>query len=174
VRRRLFTVASVISLLFSAAIVGLWIKSHSTVYWASYGAHELVAYRGSVFYCYERSRFIEAELVIRHRPVLYGLDDWLDRGRRWCGFTSGVTSGSSVTVWFYGAPLWLVVAIFAIPSVVAFPSRKRPVATCPICGYNLPGSTSRVCPECGMSIPKTPADKGPTSLGDAAKFGTSA
>ena len=41
-------------------------------------------------------------------------------------------------------------------------ARLRRLNVCIACGYNLTGNTSGVCPECGTPVPKEPAEEKPS------------
>jgi len=69
---------------------------------------------------------------------------------------------ASVVQYFVACPFWFLACIFSVlPAtwVVLRRARSRRIARrlCPTCGYNLTGNVSGVCPECGAAIPKIPA-----------------
>ena len=90
-----------------------------------------------------------------------------------------VRSGSSVngrrSVWVEEQvlqcrlPVWLVLVIAAIPTVLCCYLRRklrRRVGCCQ-CGYNLLGNVSGICPECGESVPEDVREWLETSGADA-------
>ncbi len=47
-------------------------------------------------------------------------------------------------------PLWIPLALFALPSAYLwYRDRRPPAGHCQACGYNLTGNESGTCPECG-------------------------
>ena len=57
-------------------------------------------------------------------------------------------------IWEFDIPLWIPLAIFAVPTALLFylDRRRATPGTCARCGYDLTGNTSGRCPECGVSI----------------------
>ena len=179
-RRRFFTIASVISLLLCAATVALWLRSYA-VYrglslvddsrpddarwreWFIYqGKTGTVAVRydagmtnvETFGFWGKHRRFGRS-----HEPPIFvsGAIDEAEAGRadwQFGGFSSIDDHGGFRAILF---PLWAVAGAFCfLPTfamVIAVKRRLRIRAGhCFVCSYNLAGNSSGVCPECGTPI----------------------
>lgn len=154
-RRRLFAVASALSLLVCVATVVLWVRSH----WVAYALggttpgsiYSAVASRGRIgvglaslksggFSFYHSSS--GAPWDIGAYGTLGRLGFFVDTrraadGRRRIAVVFPIGAIAVAATVLPGS--WLVMGI-----------RKRSEkGRCPTCGYNLTGNTSGVCPECG-------------------------
>ncbi len=55
--------------------------------------------------------------------------------------------------WVVSIPLWLLLAIAAIPTAFLWQLDHRvPPGYCKKCGYDLTGNVSGICPECGTPV----------------------
>jgi hypothetical protein len=158
-RRRLFAVASAISLLLCVGSAGLWVwgRTDRMHYW-TLRAHDptwgFCLYDGKIT-CWVQS---EASLIANPDAV----DDVsIGVGKFWYLRDS---DHSNSRVWNVSVPPWFLVCVSAVLPVLWILRRKRkPPGRCPACGYSLTGNTSGTCPECGTPVPKEPADKSPRS-----------
>ncbi|HEY2587560.1 MAG TPA: hypothetical protein VGI81_17575 [Tepidisphaeraceae bacterium] len=180
--RRLFTAASVLSLLMCVASLGLWVRSQSRSDEAFRASGNdnwmLVSYHGAIYFRHVRWNWVrpvipsgtkvwwgksqlglrEAEMV-DYRPCLYraGQDTLygVTLDGSWDGPTTRVNG-----IFFEGrVPLLAVAMICFVAPAVGFAEytrrRKRTAeGRCLTCGYDLRASTDR-CPECGTPIPAT-------------------
>lgn len=169
--RRLFTAASVISLLLFAAGVAFWVRSHNRRDEARF------SWRGKPYaLASDRGR-----LGIDNRPQV---DDWFWRqrkdmaavlaevnqavrahGGRWEGMdlepfnrrTFAISQRPAPILIAHRIPYWVLVILTSLlPAAWILEKwrlRKRQVAgrQCAACGYDLRASTDR-CPECGTPI----------------------
>jgi hypothetical protein len=152
-KRRLLSIASVLSLLLCVASTALWIRS--------YLVHDTI---GSV----QKSRARELHLCRGQFVYLWGPTPLRDT--RW-GWQQSLPSGEAPQSGsgFYwalrpvmgpkaiGAPCWLLVLISAIPpwrwlAVQRRRINRKRMGLCLACGYDLRASKDR-CPECGTPIP---------------------
>ena len=145
-RRRLFTLASLLSLLLCLVTVVLWVRSYKTWYaidWFRTDADiELSLYTGSVIY--------------RIAPP----NPFKDPGFSWESETVTTTTAGGFgyiaqPVQVYWFPAWLIVIVFACPIpfwLMQFWRSRRERGSCRQCGYSLTGNTSGVCPECGTAL----------------------
>jgi len=183
-RRRLFTLASAISLLLCVATVVLWVRS----YWIADEQHLLSP---SLMVVLRSAWGRESAIIVLDHTE--GQQWSASRSRSWSSAATQLTPtppnrlgfalrlsktrASSVKVgWHVGnrpfiaiaAPHWFVAAALAlltvpwIKSKLAHRQRMRRAGQrqCISCGYDLTGNTSGVCPECGTPLPdesETPA-----------------
>ena len=182
VRRRMFTFASVVSLLLCVATVVLWVRS----YFAS----------DSLIVTHHSSPYIG--LTWRHHRIVRAyrlMQTTIEAGRGCIGIDTSMEEfqelapapllktewglSQSVSVWPTGNslterlgfafirdtagahhvifPLWpLVLMLLILPMVREGQSIRRrhrqASRRCVTCGYNLTGNTSGVCPECGTAV----------------------
>lgn len=158
--RRLFTVASVISLVLCLTTVVLWVRSRYRWEWAQYTRHQCtfsaesnVGYvdftvlapeaRNSGLHSYPyNSDVAVGSYMLRPR---YGISYENDPSMGW-------TTDSHLRVSY-----WLLVAAFTItPAAWLWASFRRRHRShrglCPNCGYDLTANTSGKCPECGLPV----------------------
>ena len=171
-RRRLFAVASAISLLLCVATVGLWVRSELDV-------DAFVGGPGGQY---------AGEIVSRHGELWLSLIDDRSpyRNEHMWGFRTpeplpekqthlGFVAGREEYVELErppGTPPMEIVHYIAIPNwfiltslaVTAFLLTRRASGksgfNCVRCGYS-PATPAGVCPECGTPVPKEPAEKSP-------------
>jgi hypothetical protein len=164
-RRRIFNIASAVSLLLCVATVGLWIRSYyrSDTIYISFGMDRplfgIVSGRGMfLLFIHERYGW-EAGLRVLissdhvtiewlHKNLNLG-DVYFFRG----GF--GFLRAYSHRTWAIAFLCWIVL----LPLVAwQFRDSLRHVRgnaakwSCETCGYNLTGNASGVCPECGTPV----------------------
>jgi hypothetical protein len=169
-QRKLFTMLAAVSLLLSAAVVGLWVRS----YWkrdmyTSYAPrlYRCVASNRGVLVMYDRRPQIgpvsDAEASSDEFPIrsLRTYDTWppetffgpprsfLDR----VGFGIWNDEPSYVGVTF---PHWSLAVALLVPPAAWYARRRRHrVGHCHRCGYDLRATPDR-CPECGASPEAAP------------------
>jgi hypothetical protein len=168
VRRKVFTVVAVLSLVLCFAMVGLWVRSY---WWGDLIASPVregplrrrvagVSWRGKVCLLLSRQRMAYGEgMFYSMRLGVVGADLFLESffemgGRRVGAFAVG-SSSDAVTgesIYWMTMPDWVVCTMFVIPIVWrcrrGFGDRHGKCK----CGYELTGNTSGVCPECGTAI----------------------
>jgi len=162
VRRQIFSVASLLSLLLCGATAALWVR---------------VGLAGEQIYGdFDWLGQINASesdgLIYRHWAKPSRALMWWD----WRGFyyeTNQIyVNGNDKAVgvmWNVGAPYWFVVGVTAILPLIWTGQRIRRIrrtsgSHCSVCSYDLTGNTSGTCPECGSPIPSSAATcepKGP-------------
>ena len=128
-RGRLFTVASVLSLLLCVATVVLWVRSYLAPYYGpiSRGADGSYTAWVSAYGRFGRGFAAQNELTGK----------WL---------VSGAYTGTDYI------QLFTILAILPFLHFLTWAIKReaaRRKGTCLTCGYNLTGNTSGVCPECG-------------------------
>jgi hypothetical protein len=134
-RRRLFTVASGISLLLCLTMVGMWAHSYSS----------------------DDLLFIGQSFVLEsHDGAVRYRTGWRNPSSPQFFVTSSPTAQWIVPYVFISPLLMLSTVLLYVAS-----RRKIRAGVCPSCGYCLTGNTSGTCPECGTPVPKEPADKSP-------------
>ena len=168
-KRWIFNITAVVSLLLLLATVGLWVDGY---YYASLFSHESTE---------------SSTGVLSERGILsIGLDrtiGWAAKEPGWSfgrlnklldtaalpsefyhsyalgfGLNWGKTPHSD-TYLTYGVcfPHWILTLIFAVlPAIWFVQWRKRrrlaSIGNCPSCGYDLTANTTGVCPECGEGV----------------------
>ncbi len=162
-RRRHFTLASLLSLLLCLGTVVLWGVSYR---WAVWVLVEPPAHN-STYFCLSSDRG-GFELDLGNFT-----DDLRPLGSGWridfnaCDVnTMDHAFGESAMrrLWFgyhrWGewrgvilVPNWTVACLTAIP-LIAIVRRPKPQGVCK-CGYSLTGNTSGTCPECGTPVPQS-------------------
>jgi hypothetical protein len=162
VRRRLFNLASVLSLTLSVAMIPLWIESHR---WKRGVAFATSARSFTLIQRYGRICLMTSETdkpqplhVFRKRQSNFG-NNSVDRPAfRFVGFgfeRSGyiVASGATRHALLFTVPFWFVMLVIGlVPMCWGLRAwrnahRRRP-GMCAKCGYDLRASPER-CPECG-------------------------
>jgi hypothetical protein len=164
IRRRLFNLASVLSLLLSVATLALWVRSmaHDDEWGTLCGQLDYTKVRVAlVLGC-------SFSLSSSHGTLAFDTETGSDGGAwRDCGHMS-IAGFSYVHEKFgsmddhtFAVPHWAVAAMLFVPWGWNRYScrRKEMMTSCPICGYNLTANTSGVCPECGTPVPQTPESK---------------
>ena len=177
IRRRLFTIASALSLLLGVGMAVSWVRSYWVrdmpgKFWSdpmtqTGGYLMLQSNCGSLMiqrlslimsdraFAAFASRIPPDGLSWRRAPVRGGRmapGFWHSMG---FGYLNSVSRNQ--TVWFLIVPYWLPVLISAIlPGLWLRAAIRAPLALqpyqCPACRYNLTGNTSGVCPECGTPV----------------------
>jgi hypothetical protein len=173
-RRRLFTVLAVLSLLLCVAALVFWIRTRRVDYFGTYTTGHEPAGRTTVGAGATRKGLMF--WVIRgpsgwapgfggstwEGPVGAGYDRFdsfthADKRVAFAGFRYYVRAGGGTgvggpsTVYHLNVPYWLAVAAAAVPPglwVRAWLKRRRSQGLCPTCGYDLRATPER-CPECG-------------------------
>ncbi|HSZ60130.1 MAG TPA: hypothetical protein VK797_31085 [Tepidisphaeraceae bacterium] len=186
-RRRLFALASAVSLLLCVATLGFWpSKRQTTIFMVPLPTGLSVGIdAGADSIVWVRDQFaIPQEIDVTNGRGMPRLDPsfglWLQAraeyegdlliwkwgsyhlldGGRGMGHEYGRDDG--IVRWF-AMPPWVAAAILAaLPTMWIRKWLSRPRAgSCQHCGYNLIGNTSGVCPECGTPVPKAPDQKSP-------------
>jgi hypothetical protein len=180
VKRRLFTVASALSLLLFIATIAIWIRGYS--YWDEFDLgiardHPVSYVVQSVDRQFHFTRICNDRgvWVVRHwrwqsekyptwwqsrtraktlKPDWGGSRFGFTIGyRTWKGGSApGAFNGSTFSI---GMPLWIVWALFLVAPGLWLARRswrRNPRGLCRQCGYDLRASKG-CCPECGMAIP---------------------
>jgi hypothetical protein len=166
VRRRLFTLASLLSLLLFVATVVVWVRSYlqftSVSRYTSGLAVYLTVSNGKCFVSRDTGtgawNYLKAAEWNFENAPLNG--ETVDTGPSFFGFewrhTESNGSGWQNTSIEVATPLWAITVLASLlPSywVIARVLRHR-VGRCIACGYSLTGNTSGTCPECGTPIPQ--------------------
>jgi hypothetical protein len=168
-RRWLFNILSVLSLVLCAATGAAWVRS----YWVCDNVrltlvrNHLNGYGGGVLVAHgEAEGFLSWDSQPASQPRRAGLhldhDSLRPAGRlmfdgsfrlvRAVSVVNGVSAPLPVV--YFDLPLWAaVVPLLILPAFAVFRHRRRPTPGCyPRCRYDLRASKDR-CPECGWSIP---------------------
>ena len=155
-RRRLFTLASLLSLLLCVATAFVWARSYR--YEDAFPldeSHQVIVSRGG----------IELQLSYRTTPGFpFHVSHW-SRSPAVSDLAHFRYLHESPAVFFLAptttidCPIWVPVAVFIVHPTLwlirRWMLRRRWKSNmCPICSYNLTGNTSGVCPECGTAIPQ--------------------
>ena len=151
VLRRLFTIASAVSLLLCVATCVLWVRSTGGPPW-----DEVYAVRATCSYGLGMEPGRAVGFLQRQGPAYRGGDPgdaWFDPG----GVRYVRVTADGVRRWNLVLPAWLVAAAAAVPPVcwLVAPLRRRHrgrSGLCPSCGYDLRATPDR-CPECGRAVP---------------------
>ena len=185
-RRRLFALASAVSLLLCLASVVQWVRSRT-----SDCGFDLEAYKDGALtddwkatsetylwltYEHRREEF-DRKGTAKHYKLSWSSARHIESpSARWneeptsvwgrLGFAYERTANDRYVGWFVHLPFWAaVVPTSVLPVLLAFVvirrTRRGLAGLCPTCGYSLTGNTSGVCPECGTPVPKEPAEKSP-------------
>ena len=176
--RRLFTIASVVSLLVFVATVGLWVRSYwqlDTLYyvghnWASvsvsskWGAVTFGTRRIAGLGDPEHAWHFHSGRADR---LSFGIPHYSLFGFSTSGFADKVQTAFGAYQYedkYLTVPFWFILVCPAVlPVFYVLVDRRHhrrnwPLSCnrCPSCGYNLTGNTSGVCPECGTPVPRSP------------------
>jgi hypothetical protein len=150
VRRKLFTLASLLSLLLFAATVVLRVRGRSTDrenHLSGMGCIE--AGDGYLIYSHwvRRSRPAASS---NHFGILYEFTPLVEPSFRDPSPLVGVELSVLVPLWMVATGT-LILPISRIGYAI-LPLRAKLANHCPTCRYDLTGNTSGVCPECGAAI----------------------
>ena len=160
-RRRIFTLASAVSLFLCLLILCLWASTLGGEWYASrdfeHGALDIRLYHRGITVLVQRTTYRHP--FNRHwsieRFMKYGGSSSDDV---W-GFNLSKTQAfdKSWDELKLGLPYWLLTAAFAILPWRWYSAHRRskrlsePSPSCKTCGYSLTGNTSGTCPECGTA-----------------------
>jgi hypothetical protein len=177
--RRLFTYASLLSLVLGLATAVLWVRSYFADDSVSYS--RLDSKRFKMWTLESGSGRLQLVGQVMENPGITDEDlggpkteeaDSTPEGAGWSysrrapaapawsrtlwqfGFLSGSTSLVGGFILFF--PLWCPTIAFLIPPLLWWRSRfrrRRRRGACTCCGYSLTANTSGVCPECGTAVP---------------------
>jgi hypothetical protein len=165
-KRRLFNLAAVVSLVMMLATLWLWVQSLFAedvflfVADASYGAKDAVGIgsSSSLMYLYHR---------VYQLRIATGFQHWVSEPGpllntpSWRAFALALDAGDPS--WAVYVPHWFVALLFALPPgwklFTILRSRKRGGESnlCIVCGYDLRATPER-CPECGSAVAPKPAE----------------
>lgn len=165
--RRLFTIASAISLLLCLATLVLWTRSYSSEDALKFRRWQVSSLRGAIAFCWGDGLNVEpafeTKAVTSFRGIIGQLIDLSDIGYMkdhsfiyGCGFAVATFNRNTV-YHIFACPLWIPAILFAIAPTYWFfaPHRRRvkraKLGLCPTCGYDLRATPDR-CPECGETI----------------------
>jgi hypothetical protein len=155
--RRLHTFAAAASLVLSAALAVLWVRSPSHmdgVIWpdpsgAGRWSHCLHTRHGAVHYLYTGPPQATAPgFRVLREPQSPKFVAMVDRPK-WRAL--GFAGGGAGTFWFASLPFWFLLLTAATPAGLWLLRRVRRAAAgdrCANCGYDLRATPDR-CPECG-------------------------
>jgi hypothetical protein len=163
-RRRVFSLASLVSLLLCVATVVLWVR---TLQWNTFVAYDATITARGVQWQY----YVDTYEGTVHFARLMNADRTSQLpGGKFRFLTFRITSRSSLTGARYwvatGAgywrqhltlPCWMIgVACAVLPGLRLIQqirnARRASVGTCGHCSYDLTGNTSGICPECGTAV----------------------
>jgi hypothetical protein len=174
VQRRMFAIASALSLLLCAAACVFWARRHWW-YSATYSTHAAATSRRSygAAACDGRLRLFKFVGISGRKPgfaadqypyvsndkaFLTATRKWSFAGFRWYADSIPSVGGSRLTIACFETPFWCIAPIDLI-APATLPMRwsrrahaKNIGAICLRCGYDLRASNDR-CPECGTPIP---------------------
>ena len=163
-RRRLFAVASAVSLLLCLATVGLWVRSFRlgiSCLYEDRGGYGSVALAWGRLVCMYQPSATSNPSPSPHRwhfniPLETAGYDYIEGG----GPTE-IRSGHYFTsmahdMQWWSTPMWWLPAsttfICVILHLPLLRRRKHLPGQCPSCDYPLTGNASSVCPECGTPV----------------------
>jgi hypothetical protein len=155
VRRRLFNLGVLLSLVLCLGTVLLWVRServYESIHWHGRDwGRDIGTDDGILVYSewHAPVDLIETPAVWKSQkrfpqPRRFGME-------RYNGAVSGAVVGNAWAPWF---PLWLPAILTALmPGMWLYSLVRRrrqfKLGQCSHCGYSLTGNTSGVCPECG-------------------------
>jgi len=163
VLRRLFTIASALSLLLCVAMVTLWVRSHKAGSMISYAPKIPKEHQTKLRWLYASQGRIWLGELIFHSPTTYptGLTyEWESRyftpvncEYNFIGF--GYENVRSLHLRGVVVPYWFVSIATALP-FASWLFRRRKLSgyqfgLCSVCGYDLRATPDR-CPECGTPV----------------------
>ena len=143
-RRKLFNLGALVSLMLCMVTVALWAISYRRTSTAAYADPIRLGFHFGRLNIGSMGGEIELEMW---KPVPFIGEYYRPR---WGGF--GFTNTRfvlwmSVPDWFIATITLMLPAYWIIRRV-----RRHQPGFCTVCSYNLHGNTSGVCPECGMAI----------------------
>ncbi|HEY8746696.1 MAG TPA: hypothetical protein VIM11_01900 [Tepidisphaeraceae bacterium] len=149
-RRRLFFLASLLSLLLFVATVVLWVRSCSVIDGMFFQKWIFRLEGGNVYISYDRLGKRSPSVEFSHESRSRLSDD----DGMWFWLNTNLRSPVDFSVAFHLiAPALLLAILPTIYVLLLWRGRRREwVGLCPICAYDLTGNTSGVCPECGTTI----------------------
>jgi hypothetical protein len=180
IRRRLFTIAAAVSMLFCIATVALWVRSYRAWDWLGYATAvrhgewkriRLASDVGGIEFNFQRKQ--ERAPLPSGTAGFFFASEAPDPDGIFAPTPNPVTfwyrhNFASVNIhwswWTYVGllvPHWLVAGVFAILPAVSLRRYWHGIAgrtdsPCGHCGYNLTANASGVCPECGTAVPSKP------------------
>ena len=165
---RLFTLASVVSLLLCVATVVVWVglRDFGLAVGNHYTTGEIDCHNGRVtFSLWKYSFDVQAMLLSPRHWIRFRGDGWIIANVDTRGFDGGVfaavrdryfepTPVTIMTRYRLMCPSWFLAVTFSImPAYWLIRWRRlNQAGGCLSCGYNLTGNISGVCPECGMAV----------------------
>jgi hypothetical protein len=165
VKRRLFTVLAVLSLILCLATAVLWVRSYrvgDSLFVCRSGKFTEFASAGGYLHLQVGSTSYPDQSVWRTGPPYYLILQPIVTGRSWWGFAyiTGTSNGVPQPWWLFMAPHWSLALLFTIAPLTWLIRRLRratPAGLCPTCGYDLRATPDR-CPECGNASGITTAN----------------
>jgi hypothetical protein len=178
VRHRLFTIASVMSLLLCAAGAVFWVRSYwvaDVIVWQHPSCRgTLQSAPGAVVVQFNRSQWPSRyelvheqvrpptpadELTVSMRVLnINPGDTWIDSQHVGFAYLHWRGRGSQNSMSTAVVPFWSLTLLPALLPIMwaathrQCVSRQSCAALCIVCGYNLTANTSGVCPECGRLL----------------------
>lgn len=148
-RCRLFTLASVLSLLMCAASVALWVRSYEPTQYIGDGFdwHGLQA--GSI----RGSLLIDTQNAKTSRTVVTRKPDGTEVVSHYMVAYAPTHRLSVPYLAIVSATMTLPIAWLASFARTTRCRRRRRQGKCLRCGYDLTGNISGTCPECGTAVP---------------------
>jgi hypothetical protein len=173
IRRWIFNITAVVSLLLCLATVAVWVRSHyfldgiTVLQWHSLHVESLAG-SGCLGWSADESPPWNAKplppmhVFIRGKPYLesgYDMEvmKWHVAGVGYLSVDIPLASGQVAKPRGLIVPYWLPASCTAMMPALWLIARlrnrsKRLVGRCATCGYNLTANTSGVCPECGTDV----------------------
>jgi hypothetical protein len=165
-RRKLFTVVSLLSLLLCVATVVLWVRSYWIVdIWVLFSGGKRPSPQGNLVHVWEIA-ITRGACTILHLIAVDG------RAIAVHHFSGRATDAVNTLERGRGArvvSLLMPTLVFSIlPALWLWLRSPRRLGHCDNCGYDLTGNTSGVCPECGTAstTPENAPQKIPVPHGE--------
>lgn len=162
--RRLFTLASAVSLVLLVATVVIWLGEFQPA--LAVGNHYITVdiqthdavYASTWEYTFDVKKALQSD-----RPFIrFSWDNWTYFSAETVGydgkqfavartrfFNQPGLHGLGMSRYLVKCPYWFVICVCSILPMRWMMLRRVPPGHCARCGYNLTGNTSGVCPECG-------------------------